>query len=148
MQMDDMILVSVDDHVCEPPDMWDRHVPAIGIDHITWECDSPHSDSTWPEAPEKLWATLGGVPDEDIHKITWRNATRHFQYEPFAHIPKEQCTVGALREKAKHVDLAPRVGGGGKQPSDYARGYATIGDVMKQMVHALSTPFDSGAGDR
>src|SRR4030095_3942437 len=28
MQMNDMILVSVDDHVCEPPDMWDRHVPA------------------------------------------------------------------------------------------------------------------------
>ena len=27
MQMNDMILVSVDDHVCEPPDMWDRHVP-------------------------------------------------------------------------------------------------------------------------
>ena len=23
MTMDDMILVSVDDHVCEPPDMWD-----------------------------------------------------------------------------------------------------------------------------
>ena len=28
MQMNDMILVSVDDHVCEPPDMWDRHVDA------------------------------------------------------------------------------------------------------------------------
>ena len=28
MQLDDMILVSVDDHVCEPPDMWDGHLPA------------------------------------------------------------------------------------------------------------------------
>ena len=28
MKMDDMILVSVDDHVCEPPDMWERHLPA------------------------------------------------------------------------------------------------------------------------
>ena len=27
MQMNDMILVSVDDHVCEPPDMWERHAP-------------------------------------------------------------------------------------------------------------------------
>jgi len=26
MQMNDMILVSVDDHVCEPPNMWERHV--------------------------------------------------------------------------------------------------------------------------
>ena len=28
MQMDDMILVSIDDHMVEPPDMYDRHVPA------------------------------------------------------------------------------------------------------------------------
>ena len=28
MQMNDMILVSVDDHVCEPPDMWERHLDA------------------------------------------------------------------------------------------------------------------------
>ena len=26
MQMNDMILVSVDDHVCEPPDMWEQHL--------------------------------------------------------------------------------------------------------------------------
>ena len=26
MQMNDMILVSVDDHVCEPPSMWDQHL--------------------------------------------------------------------------------------------------------------------------
>ena len=28
MQMDDMILVSIDDHSIEPPDMYDNHVPA------------------------------------------------------------------------------------------------------------------------
>ena len=27
MQMDDMILVSIDDHMVEPPDMYDNHVP-------------------------------------------------------------------------------------------------------------------------
>ena len=26
----------------------------IGIDNIAWECDYPHSDSSWPEAPEEL----------------------------------------------------------------------------------------------
>jgi hypothetical protein len=26
MQMDDMILVSIDDHVCKPPDMWERQL--------------------------------------------------------------------------------------------------------------------------
>ena len=28
MRMDDMILVSIDDHMIEPPDMYERHVPA------------------------------------------------------------------------------------------------------------------------
>ena len=28
MQMDDMILVSIDDHFIEPPDMFENHVPA------------------------------------------------------------------------------------------------------------------------
>lgn len=88
------------------------------------------------------------MPDDEIHKMTWQNTTRHFRYDPFRHIPREQCTVSALRARAKHVDLSLRVGGGGKQPSDYARGYATIGDIMKQMAHALSTPFDRSAGDR
>jgi hypothetical protein len=125
-----------------------RNRDLIGIDNITWECDYPHSDSTWPNAPEILWRSLAGLPDEDIHKITWQNTARHFSYDPFEHIPKEQCTVGALRACAKDVDLSLRAGGGGKKPSDYARGYCTIGDVMKQMAFALSTPFDSRAGGK
>ena len=28
MNLEDMILVSVDDHIVEPPDMWDEVVPA------------------------------------------------------------------------------------------------------------------------
>jgi hypothetical protein len=54
--------------------------------------------------------------------------------------------VGALRAKAKHVDLTVREGAGGKEPSDYAKGYATIGDIMKQLIAAFSTPFDSSKG--
>ena len=65
----------------------------IGVDNITWECDYPHSDTTWPTAPERLWKSLAGVPDADIHKITWQNVVRWFQYDPFKHIPKEECTV-------------------------------------------------------
>jgi hypothetical protein len=74
--------------------------------------------------------------------------SRHFRYDPFAHIPKEQCTVGALRAQAKDVDLSPRVGGGGKKPSDDEAGYCTIGDIIKQMAHALSTLFDSSTGGK
>ncbi|HXY94311.1 MAG TPA: amidohydrolase family protein [Acidimicrobiia bacterium] len=80
----------------------------LNLDNITWECDYPHSDSTWPTAPETVMLSLDGVPDGDIDRITHRNAMRHFQYEPFAHRPREQCTVGALRAEAIDVDVTPR----------------------------------------
>src|SRR5207253_5811414 len=69
----------------------------IGVETITWECDYPHSDSTWPQSPEKLWKELDGVPDDEIHRITWENAMRAYHFDPFPIRPREQCTVGALR---------------------------------------------------
>ena len=32
----------------------------IGIDNIAWECDYPHSDSIWPDAPEQVLDELDG----------------------------------------------------------------------------------------
>ena len=78
----------------------------IGIDTITWECDYPHSDCTWPTSPERLMKSLDGVPDDDIDKMTYINAMRDFHFDPFAHRPKEQCTVGALRAEATDVDTS------------------------------------------
>jgi len=80
----------------------------LNIDQITWECDYPHSDCTWPQSPETLMKSLSGLSDEEIDKITHQNAMRAFHYDPFAHIPREQCTVGALRAQAIGVDLTPR----------------------------------------
>jgi len=73
----------------------ERH--AIGMDNITWECDYPHSDSSWPHSPESVIKQLDGVPDVEINKITHENALRVFRYDPFADIPKEKATVAALR---------------------------------------------------
>jgi len=83
----------------------------VGLDKITWECDYPHSDSTWPESPERLLRSLDGVPDDEIDAITHLNAMRLFHYDPFAKIPREQCTVGALRALATGVDTSPRPSG-------------------------------------
>jgi predicted TIM-barrel fold metal-dependent hydrolase len=77
----------------------DRH--RIGIDNITWECDYPHSDSTWPHSPEAMAKQVEGVPDDEVAKITYENAMRIYQFDPFAHRPKEKATVGALRAEAK-----------------------------------------------
>jgi predicted TIM-barrel fold metal-dependent hydrolase len=83
----------------------------VGIDSVCWECDYPHSDSTWPTAPETLMKSLDGVPDEEIDKITHLNAMRHFRFDPFAVRSREECTVGALRAQAADVDVTPRSAG-------------------------------------
>jgi predicted TIM-barrel fold metal-dependent hydrolase len=80
----------------------------IGIDSISWECDYPHSDSTWPSSPELLSKSLADVPDGEIDKITHLNTMRHYQFDPFATRPRETCTVGALRAEAADVDIAVR----------------------------------------
>ena len=80
---------------------------AVGIENIAWECDYPHSDSTWPRSPEILMEafTRAGVTDADeINKISHENALRWYGYDPFSVIPKEQATVAALRSKATDVD--------------------------------------------
>lgn len=50
----------------------------IGVDRIMWECDYPHSDTSWPNSQERLSKTLTGVPDQEIAMITHGNAEKLF----------------------------------------------------------------------
>jgi predicted TIM-barrel fold metal-dependent hydrolase len=83
----------------------------LNLDMITWECDYPHSDSTWPFSPELLSEAIADVPHDEVDKITHLNAMRIFQYDPFATRPREQCTVGALRAQAAGVDVSEKSAG-------------------------------------
>ncbi|HYA69305.1 MAG TPA: amidohydrolase family protein [Acidimicrobiales bacterium] len=80
----------------------------IGLDNIAWEADYPHSDSMWPDAPEELGRVFSAnqVPRHEIAKITHENAMRWYCFDPFAHVPKEESTVGALRHKAAGHDVS------------------------------------------
>jgi predicted TIM-barrel fold metal-dependent hydrolase len=80
----------------------------VGVDSITWECDYPHSDSTWPHSPELLDKSLTGIPDDEVDKMTHLNAMRVFKFDPFSVRPRGQCTVGALRAEASDVDISIR----------------------------------------
>jgi predicted TIM-barrel fold metal-dependent hydrolase len=81
----------------------------LNMDHVTWECDYPHSDSTWPTAPELLMAQLDGASDADIDRMTHLNAMRLFHYDPFSVLGgKESCTVGSLRRRAVGHDTSIR----------------------------------------
>jgi predicted TIM-barrel fold metal-dependent hydrolase len=101
----------------------------IGIDAITWECDYPHSDSTWPHSPELVSKTLNGIPDDEVDKITHLNAMRVFQFDPFAVRPREQCRVGALRAEAADVDVSIR-----------SLGRKNEGGMMASQLAAIARP--------
>jgi len=80
----------------------------IGVDNMCWEADYPHSDSMWPTAPEELNAVFeaNDVPDAEIRKMTHENAMRWYSFDPFAHLPKEQANVGALRQSVAGHDVS------------------------------------------
>jgi len=111
----------------------------VGVETITWECDYPHSDTTWPRAPETLAHSLTGVPDEHVRLITHENATRHFRFDPFANRAREACTVGALRREAAGVDLSLK-SHGGRAPTERATGPVTTRDVTEQLMSAFRSP--------
>jgi len=82
----------------------------IGVDIIAWECDYPHSDSIFPDAPEFVLNEMqqAGVSDPEIDKITWQNSCRYFGWDPFTHISKSDANVAALRARSPDVDTTIR----------------------------------------
>jgi predicted TIM-barrel fold metal-dependent hydrolase len=51
----------------------------IGVEQIMWECDYPHSDSTWPNARKSAEEMLLNVPDDEAHKIAELNARKLYR---------------------------------------------------------------------
>ena len=107
-----------------PTDVFRRHVlccfisDAVGVelldhfnlDNVCWESDFPHSDTSWPHAPETLADLLGDLAPDVVARVTHGNAMRHFQFDPFARRPPARCTAGALRAESPDVDTVTRVG--------------------------------------
>jgi hypothetical protein len=82
----------------------------FSLEQVCWESDYPHSDSSWPEAPEKLWALVSDLDENVVDHITHLNAMHHYQFDPFAVRAPEQCTAAALRAEATDVDTVTHVG--------------------------------------
>ena len=45
-------------------------------------------------------------PDDHVRKMTHENAMRWYSFDPFAHVSKDQATVGALRRRAAGHDVS------------------------------------------
>ena len=75
----------------------------IGIDNIAWEADYPHSDSMWPtrtRGAARPCSPPTPSPTTTSRKMTHENAMRWYSFDPFVHVPREEATVGALRQRA------------------------------------------------
>ena len=124
----------------------------IGVDNMCWEQDYPHSDSSWPQAPEEFAAVAArfDVSDADINKITHENAMRWYRFDPFAHRPREQCTVGALRAEVPDHDVAIRAMDKGRfaghAHDDARRARRERDRVMTTLRDDYSGPFDPDVG--
>jgi predicted TIM-barrel fold metal-dependent hydrolase len=52
----------------------------IGVDKILLESDYPHCDSTWPDTQTVIEREIGGLPADDVRKITWENASKLYRH--------------------------------------------------------------------
>jgi predicted TIM-barrel fold metal-dependent hydrolase len=111
------------------------HLEDIGENHVAYECDYPHSDTLWPRSPERLFDTVKHLSDRTIDKITHANALAWYSFDAIGKMGgRENCTVAALRAKAKDVDITPKSYGG---PAPLAEGETprtvTSGDLYKMV---------------
>lgn len=110
-----------------------ENLQKVGEDNAAFEVDYPHSDAVWPDVPEHFWEQAHDIlTDEQIDKVTHRNAIRFFRHDAlFENYKREEVTVGALRAKARErgVDTTP-VSSGGARPVTELRP-VTSGDIME-----------------
>jgi predicted TIM-barrel fold metal-dependent hydrolase len=52
----------------------------IGVENILLEQDYPHCDSTWPNTQAVIEREIGGLPADDVERITWRNASELYDF--------------------------------------------------------------------
>ena len=53
----------------------------VGIDHIMWGADYPHSEGSYPYTTEALRAAFGGVPEAEVRKMVETNAAGLYGFD-------------------------------------------------------------------
>jgi len=52
----------------------------IGVDHIMFESDYPHSDSNWPNTRKILAESMLDIPDDEARKMVEDNARKFYDF--------------------------------------------------------------------
>jgi len=76
-----------------------------------------------------LWDSVKDLPERVINKVTHENVMREYSFDPIAILGRENCTVGALRAQAAHVDTTVK-STPGYRPTEHD-GVVTSGDIAK-----------------
>ena len=58
-----------------------RHRHEIGLDHVMWESDFPHSATDWPHSQQVIEKNFVGVPDDERQQMLVGNAARFFRLD-------------------------------------------------------------------
>ena len=56
------------------------HLEPEVVDHVMYESDYPHADSSWPNTHSILSSQFGDLPRETIEKMTFRNACELYRH--------------------------------------------------------------------
>ncbi|MEU1520224.1 hypothetical protein ABZ490_50375 [Streptomyces sp. NPDC005811] len=154
-------------YVTDPTALKVRH--DIGVANIAWECDFPHSDTIWPNAPEFVLDEMNGAgaPDHEINMITYENTCRFFGWDAFRTSPARmrpwarcvpchptstpRCAPSTSGATCTRSPVAPTASGWGprRPPGRTSRGCARSGAVPSSSwasagTDALGEGFDAG----
>ena len=96
MNMEDMVLISVDDHIVEPPTMFDRHSPkSLAAETPQYVMDKDGNASWWWESENKRAANNG------LNAVVGR-PREEYGMEP---MNTQQMRLGAWEPKAHNDDM-------------------------------------------
>jgi hypothetical protein len=109
--MNDMIMLSVDDHAIEPPDLFLGRMPAKYKDETPRVAQYANGDERWV-VEGKAWGAVGAGRGRRTQARSarrradplWRGPQGHLgrrflNIDPFQHIDRKDATVGALRAR-------------------------------------------------
>jgi predicted TIM-barrel fold metal-dependent hydrolase len=65
--------------VYEPEAVELRH--RLGVENVLWSTDFPHPACNWPDASSKIDSLFEGVPEDEVHMITWQNGANMYGIE-------------------------------------------------------------------
>ena len=111
----------------------------MNVDMICWECDYPHSDSSWPQSPEAVWKQMqaSNVLRRGHRQDLARERDAPLQVRPVLGARQGELHVGALRAQAEGWDV-----------SIVARGIKASGNRRRSTSSSSPRPTTTDYGAR